>query len=81
MTNKIKLPVSEIEPGMYIALLDRPWMETPFPLQGFIASSDDIQELTQICQYVYVDPGKSEERHRNSFKNIEQSKAGEGSHT
>jgi len=45
--------------GMYVAELDRPWLETPFLFQGFyIESSKDIRELQQHCQYVLVDPGR-----------------------
>jgi HD-GYP domain-containing protein (c-di-GMP phosphodiesterase class II) len=43
--------------GMYVSELDRPWLETPFPLQGFyIRSPDDIARLGQYCQFVRVDP-------------------------
>lgn len=69
MINKVKLAVSEVEPGMYISLLDRPWMETPFPLQGFIATREDIRKLTRLCQYVYIDPEQSVEIYQNRFSN------------
>jgi len=29
-----KLLVDQLQVGMYISRLDRPWIETPFPLQG-----------------------------------------------
>lgn len=42
--------------GMYVSQLDRPWIETPFPLQGFhIRSEDDIAKLRVFCKYVYID--------------------------
>ena len=45
--------------GMYVAELDRPWLETPFLFQGFyIENSKDISELQAHCQYVLVDPGR-----------------------
>lgn len=34
-----KLAVAELELGMYVVELDRPWLETPFALQGFLVSS------------------------------------------
>lgn len=41
---------------MYIADLDRPWLETPFPLQGFyVFSQEDMDLVAGHCSYVYVD--------------------------
>ncbi|RMF19764.1 MAG: DUF3391 domain-containing protein, partial [Gammaproteobacteria bacterium] len=41
---------------MYVSDLDRPWCETPFPIQGFyIRSLTDIQALESYCKFVYVD--------------------------
>jgi HD-GYP domain-containing protein (c-di-GMP phosphodiesterase class II) len=55
-TQQQKIEVGNLKVGMYIANLDRPWCETPFPLQGFyIRSNDDIQKLERFCKYVYVD--------------------------
>jgi hypothetical protein len=28
--------VPELRIGMFVSRLDRPWTETPFPLQGFV---------------------------------------------
>lgn len=51
-----KVSTTDLEVGMYVARLDRPWTETPFLFQGFfIQSQDDIDELRRICQYVYID--------------------------
>lgn len=45
---------------MYVSRLDRPWLETPFPLQGFlIRNRGDKEQLSQYCNHVYVDPSKS----------------------
>ena len=42
--------------GMFVAELDRPWLDTPFLLQGFLADSQvEIDTLRRICGYVYVD--------------------------
>ncbi|HKQ30640.1 MAG TPA: DUF3391 domain-containing protein, partial [Burkholderiales bacterium] len=50
-----KVSVQELQLGMYIAELDRPWRETPFMFQGFeIRSQDDIETLKRHCQHVYV---------------------------
>jgi HD-GYP domain-containing protein (c-di-GMP phosphodiesterase class II) len=49
--------ISRLAVGMYVAELDRPWLETPFPLQGFyIRDVDDIAWLGKYCQFVRVDP-------------------------
>lgn len=53
---RIALAVDELEIGMYVAALDRPWLETPFLFQGFLIESDDaISQLQNYCKYVYVD--------------------------
>ncbi len=49
------LPVEQLEIGMYVAQLDRPWLETPFLFQGFyIRDEDEIMELQAHCEHVYV---------------------------
>ena len=41
---------------MYISRLDRPWCETPFPIQGFhLRTEDDIENVRQYCRWVCVD--------------------------
>lgn len=52
----LKVSVNDLQLGMFVSALDRPWLETPFLLQGFlIKSPDDINELRQHCSYVYID--------------------------
>lgn len=46
----------DLKPGMYVARLDRPWVETPFLFQGFhIHTQYDIAELQRHCHFVYID--------------------------
>lgn len=53
---QIKLDVNELSLGMYVSGLDRPWTQTPFPLQGFyLRELDQINQLKAICVYVYID--------------------------
>ncbi len=60
MIEVVKVMVADLKPGMYVSGLDRPWLETPFILQGFrITSEEDIRELRRHCQYVFVDIEKS----------------------
>ncbi|WP_341937325.1 HD-GYP domain-containing protein [Marinimicrobium sp. C2-29] len=53
---QVKLDVNEITVGMYVSGLDRPWTQTPFPLQGFfIRDLDEIRQLKSLCKHVYID--------------------------
>ena len=53
---QIKVNTADLETGMYVARLDRPWTETPFLFQGFfIRNREDIEELKHHCRFVYVD--------------------------
>jgi len=57
---KIQYRVEQLEKGMYVAELDRPWVGTPFMFQGFIIESDDeLAQLKQLCKHVFVDDLKS----------------------
>ena len=58
--NLIEIPVHSLVPGMYISELDRPWLDTPFTLQGFaVQDEDDIAYVAKHCTYVFVDPDQS----------------------
>jgi len=51
-----KVFVHDLELGMFVSDLDRPWHQTPFPIQGFfIRSQEDIRALTSHCKWVSVD--------------------------
>lgn len=51
-----KIAVRDLEVGMFVSDLDRPWHQTPFPIQGFrIRSQDDIRALVSHCSWVSVD--------------------------
>lgn len=56
-----KVNVSELSLGMYVSELDRPWLGTPFLLQGFcIESEDEIETLRDLCTHVFVDFAQSD---------------------
>ncbi|HEV2112113.1 MAG TPA: DUF3391 domain-containing protein, partial [Gammaproteobacteria bacterium] len=60
-SNLTKVSASELQIGMFVAQLDRPWTETPFLFQGFyIHHADEIEELKRYCAHVFVDPERSE---------------------
>lgn len=53
---KEQVPVEKLALGMFVAELDRPWLETRFLIQGFvIESQDQIQEFQRCCKFVIVE--------------------------
>lgn len=51
-----KVGIGDLRHGMFVAELDRPWLGTPFLLQGFLIEDDgQIGKLRRCCEYVYVD--------------------------
>jgi HD-GYP domain-containing protein (c-di-GMP phosphodiesterase class II) len=55
-----RIAVDDLRLGMFVCRLDRPWVETPFPLQGFlIHSPEQIRELAGYCLHVCIDELKS----------------------
>ena len=56
-----RLAIEELQYGMYIAALDRPWTDVPFTFQGFMLQSpEELELLKRYCRFVFVDPDKSE---------------------
>lgn len=56
---QVKLDVNELTIGMFVSGLDRPWSQTPFPLQGFyLRDMDEIKQLKALCNHVYIDVEK-----------------------
>lgn len=56
----LKVRVDDLLPGMFVSSLDRPWLETPYPIQGFmVRSGKDTANLMHFCKEVYVDVLKS----------------------
>ena len=55
------IPVEELEFGMFVAALDRPWTETPFMFQGFHLRTDrQLEALRKLCRKVTIDVERSE---------------------
>lgn len=53
---KEKITIEQVKIGMFVSDLDRPWLDTPFLLQGFLVETpDEVSKLKQYCQYVIVD--------------------------
>jgi HD-GYP domain-containing protein (c-di-GMP phosphodiesterase class II) len=55
-----KIYTTDLKVGMFVADLDRPWVDTPFLLQGFLIENDEqILALRTHCEYVIVDRARS----------------------
>lgn len=71
---QIKLDVNEVTVGMFVSGLDRPWTQTPFPLQGFyVRDLDEIRELKQHCRHVYIDIVKGSGPVKADLKSLDKS--------
>jgi HD-GYP domain-containing protein (c-di-GMP phosphodiesterase class II) len=56
---QIKIDVGEVVVGMFVSGLDRPWTQTPFPIQGFyVHDIDATKQLKTHCNHVYIDVTK-----------------------
>jgi putative nucleotidyltransferase with HDIG domain len=67
-----KVEVDDLELGMYVARLDRPWTDSPFMFQGFvIKSAEELEKLRDLCKFVFVDEEKSEYDDRTLRRSIE----------
>lgn len=46
--------------GMFVVELDRPWVGTPFLLQGFLIDDDrTLEQLSECCRFIYIDRSRS----------------------
>ncbi len=53
---RYQVAVEDLRLGMFVVELDRPWLDTPFLLQGFLVDSKvELDTLVKYCDYVYVD--------------------------
>lgn len=69
---QVKLNVNELTIGMYVSGLDRPWSQTPFPLQGFyLRDLDEINQLKALCNHVYIDVEKGRGPVAANLKNLD----------
>src|SRR4051794_22082094 len=56
----IQLKTSAVRIGMFVAELDRPWLDTPFLIQGFLIEDEEqLAELRKHCQSVSIDRERS----------------------
>ena len=64
-----KISISYLEIGMYVSDLDRPWIDTPFLLEGFhVQTEKEITTLSRYCSFVYIDPSRGRAQANNVIK-------------
>ena len=52
----VKVSATSLQPGMFVAELDRPWLETPFTLQGFVVRDPaEAIYVSKFVDHVFVD--------------------------
>lgn len=69
---QLKVDVNEVTVGMFVSGLDRPWAQTPFPLQGFyVRDAEEIRQLKNHCRHVYIDVAKGSGSVATKLKTIE----------
>lgn len=57
--SRVQIRAQDLVLGMFVSGLDRPWSQTPFPLQGFhIKKPKDIETVKSFSTYVYIDVTK-----------------------
>ena len=50
-----KISTQNLQLNMFVSRLDRPWLGTPFPIEGvWIQDQSTISLLQQHCQYVFI---------------------------
>ena len=50
--------------GMFVVELDRPWIGTPFLLQGFLIDDDrTLEQLRECCRFIFIDRSRSVGEH------------------
>lgn len=51
----VRVEIANLQMGMHVAELDRPWLETPFLIQGFqLRNKAQLKTLEKYCKYVYI---------------------------
>jgi len=59
---KKQIDIADLKIGMYVAELDRPWLESPFLFQGFMVADNAIlKSVTDLCEYVVIDNEKGDD--------------------
>jgi putative nucleotidyltransferase with HDIG domain len=72
----VKIDVDDLELGMYVSALDKPWLDSSFLFQGFELSNHMlIAAIKRECNYVYIDKVKENTVRRESAREAAAKKA------
>ena len=72
---QIKIDVNEVITGMFVSGLDRPWTQTPFPIQGFyVRDLSEIKQLKMHCNHIYIDVIKGLAPAKNNLQTTDSTK-------
>lgn len=56
-----KVSIDDLQYGMFVSQLDRPWTDTPFMLQGFLLKTPQQMEvLRKFCKFVFIDTERAD---------------------
>ena len=62
---------NQLEIGMYVNELDRPWAETKFMFQGFVIDSEaTLMDLQDSCEYASIQTEKLARISSNSARRL-----------
>lgn len=71
-TRRYQVAVENLQLEMFVVELDRPWLDTPFLLQGFLIDSKvELDTLVKYCDYVYIDLDLSSPALANIIRRVE----------
>lgn len=63
--NEVLIEPAHLQFGHFVSRMDRPWIGTPFPLEGvLLTKKDQLDWFRQHCDWVVVDLLRSENRFR-----------------
>lgn len=64
-----RVEVEHLVLGLFVCELDRPWTDTPFPLQGLLLRREtDILTLRSHCRYVHIDLNRCTAEARAAYR-------------
>jgi len=57
---KEQIPAHQLELGMFVVELDKPWIESDFLMQGFVLEDQaDLDKMKATCNHVFIDRSRS----------------------
>lgn len=54
------IAIGDVKVGMFVVGIDRSWLDTPFPIQGFLVeNAEQVATLRHYCSTVFIDRTRS----------------------